>query len=73
MFSEHTCENMQTQTKLACAENVCLILQAQLQPLPDILEHSYILCGGSEIRHSHRKIQKSVLQKSLETSQKCQS
>ena len=40
---EHTCKNLQERMKLVCAENACLILQAQLQP------YLGALSGGSEI------------------------
>ena len=43
---EHMHENLHVQTKLACAKNVCLILQSQLQP------HLGALSGGSEITNT---------------------
>ena len=40
---EHTHENMHKQTKLACAENIYIIFQAQLQPDGNgiIMERNY--------------------------------
>ena len=53
---EHTRENLHVRTKLARAENVCLILQAQLHP------HLGALSGGSEIINTLSGIRKSELQ-----------
>ena len=56
---EHTHENLHVQTKLAYAENVCLILQAQLQ------SHLGALSGGSEITNTLSGIRKSALQEQI--------
>ena len=56
---EHTRENLHVWTKLARAENFCLILQAQLQP------HLGALSGGSEITNALSGIRKSALQEQI--------
>ena len=56
---KHTRENLHVQTRSACAENVCLILQAQLQP------HLGALSGDSEIINPLSGIQKSALQEQI--------
>ena len=62
---EHTRENLYVRTKLARAENVFLILQAQLQP------HRGALSGGSEITNSlgNTKERATGTNSSLEASQ----
>ena len=57
MFVEHTRENLHVRKKLARAENVCLILRAQLQPHLGALSF-----GGSEITNALSGIRKSALQ-----------
>ena len=56
---EHTRGNLRVRMKLAHAEKVCLIIQAQLQP------HLGALSGGSEIINALSGIRKSTLQEQI--------